>query len=142
MLPVEDKNHAQRNLKLELNINENNVNLNPSNSSINGQNNSATSTTKQIIHFDQKVTVLKKSELQRPKSLVKESNSQQKISMETINSTANEAAEATTSTTITSTSGGAGSILITGPSTVGATEDGKKIKMSKIGNTKNVALKR
>lgn len=135
MLPVEDKNHAQRNLKLELNINENNVNLNPSNSSINGQNNSATSTTKQIIHFDQKVTVLKKSELQRPKTLVKEINSQQQSSMETINSTATEA-------TATNSSSGAGSILVTGPSTVGATDDGKKIKMTKIGNTKNAALKR
>lgn len=131
MLPVEDKNHAQHNLKLELNIE--NVDLNPSASPA-GQNGATKTVTKtaRIIHFDQReeshaTTVLKASDIQRPKSLVKPSVSQQVSVME---SSLND--------------GGSGNsgILISGSSTAGPSDEGKKVKMSKIGNNKNAALKR
>lgn len=129
MLPVEDKNHAQHNLKLELNIE--NVASNPSASPA-GQNGATTTVTKtaRIIHFDQReeshaTSVLKASEIQRPKSLVKPRGGQQVAAMEPL-----------------ADGGGGGSILISGSSAAGPSDEGKKVKMSKIGNNKNAALKR
>lgn len=155
MLPVEDKNHPPHNLNLALNLENNDVNITNNGNSSGGRNGNdslattatatpTTMTTKspnqtQIIHFERH-SVLKNStgtsEAQRPKSLVKPNSQQQLhqhqhqhqqlISMEPIN-----------------TDGGSSSTgsILTG-STGAGSDEGKKIKMSKIGNTKSVPLKR
>lgn len=138
MLPVEEKTHTTHNLKLNLN-NINNVDVNNHPSSNNAGQNGVSTTSTKIIHFEQQQTtsVLKNStEIQRPKSLVKSNNSnnsidrqestKQFINMETVNEDGS--------------GGGSSSILST--STGATSDDGKKVKLTKIGTNKNAALKR
>lgn len=151
-IPVEDKS-SPHNLNLELNLdktqssNQNGL----VSSSVASASSSHLSPSSQIINFERqiKTTILKsppsqqqKSDksitttAQRPKSLVKPNNNQTQLTSMEINLT-----ECTGKIDGGGGSSSGGSILAT--SSVGASSDeGKKVKMSKIGNTKNAALKR
>lgn len=138
MVPVEDKS-PPHNLKLELSLDQS-ENAN--------QNNVATSTSPsaKIInferqqHFNHHLNSLKSPPkpkieqiiAQRPKTLVKPNNDM-------------DAAHLTTESTGNTIDGGcsSGNASILATSSIGvSSDDGKKIKMTKIGNTKNAALKR
>lgn len=127
MVPVEDKS-PPHNLKLELNLDQ------AENANQNGNNVTASSSlspSTKIINFERQQhfsSALKsppkpKSQAaQRPKTLVKPKHS---LDMDT------NATETTGS-----------SILATSSVSGGSSDDGKKVKMGKIGATKNAALKR
>lgn len=136
MVPVEDKS-PPHNLTLDLNLEQ------TKNANRNGNNVAASSSlspSAKIINFERQqqhfTSALKsppkpKTEAaQRPKTLVKP---KQNLDMDNINT-----AIATTATTAENT----GSILATSSISGGSSDEGKKIKMSKIGTTKSVALKR
>lgn len=128
MVPVEDKS-PPHNLKLELNLNQ------ATNQNGNVAATTSLSPTAKILnferqqHFSSSSTDKPKTEqAQRPKTLIKPNQ----LEMDLTDNTGKEAGG--------SSSGG--SILATS-SIGGSSDDGpKKIKMTKIGNTKNAALKR
>lgn len=131
MVPVEDKS-PPHNLKLELNLEQTeNSNQNANNAAAS----SSLSPSAKILNFERhqqpfhsalksppKPTKIDKP-IQRPKTLVKPTK--QTNDMDT-----NLTAENT------------GSILASGSVSGGSSDEGKKIKMTKIGTTKNAALKR
>lgn len=137
MVPVEDKS-PPHNLKLDLNLEQN------ENANRNGQNNvgnsvvasTSLSPSARIINFERQhnfTSALKsppkpKAEAaQRPKTLVKP---------KTLDMDANL-------TENTSGAGGSGSILATSSVSGGSSDEGgKKVKMTRIGNSKNAPLKR
>lgn len=138
MVPVDDKS-PPHNLKLELNLNRaDDVNQNGDIAA-----STSLSPTAKILnferqkHFNNSNSVLKsppkpKTEsAQRPKTLIKPN---QQFEMDT-NLAVN------TGKAVDGGSSSGGSILATG-SIAGSSEDGKKVKMTKIGHTKNAALKR
>lgn len=132
MVPVEDKS-PPHNLKLELNLNQ------TENSNQNVAAASSLSPSAKILnferqqHFNSSSPPKPKSDLiaQRPKTLIKPN---QLFDMDT-NLTDN------TGKTVEGGSSSGGSILATS-SIGGSSDDGKKVKMTKIGNTKQTALKR
>lgn len=132
MVPVEDKS-PPHNLKLELNLNQTkNANRNENNNVAS----TSLSPSAKIINFERqqpfnsalksppkpKINSVAKVAAQRPKTLVKPKPN---LSMDGTNGT-----ECT------------GSILATGSISGGSSDEGKKVKMTKIGTTKTVALKR
>ena len=132
MVPVEDKS-PPHNLKLDLNLDQSeNANRNVNNVGVAAS--SSLSPSAKILNFERQQhfnSALKsppkpKTEAaQRPKTLVKPKQSLS-LNMDT---TAN-----TTENT--------GSILASGSVSGGSSDEGKKVKMSKIGTQKNAALKR
>lgn len=132
MVPVEDKS-PPHNLKLDLNLDQSeNANQNVNNVGVAAS--SSLSPSAKILNFERQQhfnSALKsppkpKTETaQRPKTLVKPKQSLS-LNMDT---TAN-----TTENT--------GSILASGSVSGGSSDEGKKVKMSKIGTQKNAALKR
>lgn len=127
MVPVEDKS-PPHNLKLQLNLDQSgNANRNANNVVAS----SSLSPSAKIINFERQQhfnSALKsppkpKTEAaQRPKTLVKPK--------QTLNNMDTNQAEST------------GSILAPSSVSGGSSDEGKKVKMTKIGTTKNVALKR
>lgn len=144
MVPVEDKS-PPHNLKLELNLNQaDNANKNG-----NVAASSSLSPSAKILNFERQQNFnqanigtasgippkIKTETAQRPKTLIKPIQQQQNdmdINLPEHTGKAIEGAGGSSS---------GGSILATS-STGGSSDDGKKVKMTKIGNTKNVALKR
>lgn len=132
MVPVEDKS-PPHNLKLDLNLDQSeNANRNANNVAVAS---SSLSPSAKILNFERQQhfnSALKsppkpKTEApQRPKTLVKPKTN---LNMDTTATAAN----ATENT---------GSILATGSVSGGSSDEGKKVKMSKIGTQKNAALKR
>lgn len=113
MLPVEEKS-PPRNLNLNLNLNGN----------VNGNGNSSDDSSSKLLNSE-RAGVLKSTtviESQRPQFVVKVSREENNVDNKL------EDAGGT----------GGGSILISNSTN----DDSKKIKMSKIGNSKNVTLKR
>lgn len=139
MVPVEDKS-PPHNLKLDLNLDQSgNANRNANNVAAVGVASSSLSPSAKIINFERQQhfnSALKsppkpKTEAaQRPKTLVKPKPN---LNMETTTTTAATTSSATENT---------GSILATGSISGGSSDEGKKVKMSKIGTQKNAALKR
>lgn len=145
MVPVEDKS-PPHNLKLELNLNQDdNANKNG-----NVAASSSLSPSAKILNFERQQNFnqtnigntsdsppkIKTETAQRPKTLIKPIHQQQQQQNMDIYST-----EHTGKAIEGGGSSSGGSILATS-SIGGSSDDGKKIKMTKIGTTKNVALKR
>lgn len=144
MLPIEDKS-PPNNLQLNLNGDTNSPNamttstvtIKTTAKNSNNNNNNDSSQTK-IIHFEQMSVVKQQSmEIQRPTVLVKPKHQQPShLSLDGGNILADGGSGATgnmASGSILSSSSGAGG---------SSTDDSKKVKMTKIGNTKSAALKR
>lgn len=146
MVPVEDKS-PPHNLKLELNLNQDdNANKNE-----NVAASSSLSPSAKILNFERQQNFnqanigttsgsppkLKTETAQRPKTLIKPIQQQQQQQHEMdiyLTEHTGKAIEGGGSSS-------GGSILATS-SIGGSSDDGKKVKMTKIGNTKTVALKR
>lgn len=138
MLPVEEKT-SPRNLNLNLNLNGNGsatmathqVNNGNTSESDNSQS-TATSTTK-LINFEQRASSLKTTTATNNDSRITYSSNlpqHQHLQLQNPHNNLDNFNATTTTTT--------NSIL----TTTSGTDDSKKIKMTKIGNTKNVTLKR
>lgn len=137
MVPVEDKS-PPHNLKLELNLEQTENRTQNGNSAVAATSSSLSSPSAKILNFERhqqtfhsalKSPPKPKTELpiQRPKTLVKPAAKHTTHNMET-------------NLTVENT----GSILASGGGSVsgGSSDEGKKVKMTKIGTTKNAALKR
>lgn len=145
MVPVEDKS-PPHNLKLELNLEQSeNSNQNGNNAAAAAVASSSLSPSAKILNFERQhqqpfhsalksppkptktITDIPPHPPQRPKTLVKPKAAKQTNDMDT---------------NLTAENSG-GSILATGSASGGSSDEGgKKVKMTKIGTTKNAALKR
>lgn len=130
MLPVENKS-PPNNLKLNLNGDSNGTNTMTSSSiTITTSSTSKNDDKSKIINFEQTSVPKHATDVQRPTFLVKPKHQQQpQISLDNSN-------------TVDSSAGTMASGSILSSSGAGSTEDSKKVKMTKIGNTKSAALKR
>lgn len=132
MLPVEEKT-SPRNLNLNLNLNGNGgMSSTNGNASESDTSQSTATSTKKLIHFEQRASALKPNTvLTNGGSNNYESRAYSSNMHQPFNSLDNFNAATTTTNSILTTS-----------SSAGTDGDSKKVKMTKIGNTKNVTLKR
>lgn len=140
MVPVEDKS-PPHNLKLELNLDQS-ENANQNNVAASSSPSAKIINFERQQHFNHNSSSLKSPPkpkieqiiAQRPKTLVKPNNDMDDAHLIT-ESTGNNGIDG-------GCSSANASILATSSIGGGSSDDGKKIKMTKIGNTKNAALKR
>lgn len=148
MLPVEEKS-SPRNLNLNLNLNGNGGGMSSTTTtSTNGNGNIASAHTK-LINFEPRQSVLKPVSIQPPSQQTNETHlaSNGLINLDNFNGakTTTAAAASSTNTSATATNNGTTNNVTTNSilsSSSTTNDDSKKVKMSKIGNTKAVTLKR